>query len=69
MRITALKLTLTAVLALGACTVQTEDEGEAPKIRVEGGELPKFDLDPAKIEIRQDTKTIVVPKVDVDPTE
>jgi hypothetical protein len=68
MRIAMLYATL-ALFALGACTVQTEEEGEAPEINVEEGELPEIDVDPANVEIRQDTKTVVVPEVDVDPAE
>jgi hypothetical protein len=54
-----------AALFTASCTVEQTEEGEAPEIEVEGGKLPEYDVDPARIEVGKDTKTVVVPDVDV----
>ena len=56
-----------AVLLATACKVDRTREGELPEVDVRGGQLPKFDIDPAKVEIGTDTHTVVVPKVEVTP--
>lgn len=53
--------------ALGACTAEVEDEGAAPEVNVEGGEMPRVDVDPADVNISTDTQTVVTPDVDVNP--
>jgi hypothetical protein len=57
--------------ALGAvsCTAEVEDEGRAPDIDVQAGEMPEVDVDPVRVEVGQDTQTIVTPDVDIVPTE
>jgi hypothetical protein len=49
--------------SLAACRVEKTEEGELPDVEVEGGKLPEYDVDPARIEIGRDTKTVVVPDV------
>ncbi len=53
-------------LALGACTVHQTEEGEAPDVDVQGGKLPKYDVDPARVEVGTDTTTVEVPEIRVD---
>lgn len=55
-------------LATSACTVSKEQEGKLPEVDVKGGQVPKYDVDPAKVEVRQDTQAVVVPKVEVTPS-
>ena len=71
MRMTRIPLAVlfVASLAAPACTAEVEDEGRAPDIDVQAGELPEVDVDPARVEIGTDTQTIVTPDVDVVPTE
>jgi hypothetical protein len=69
MRRTPATLFLVAALAAAACTAEVEDEGRAPDIDVQAGEMPEVDVDPARVEIGQDTQTIVTPDVDIVPTE
>ncbi len=59
------------VLSMGAvaCTAEVEEEGKMPEVEVKGGEMPKVDVDPARVEVGTDTQTVVVPDVDVTPTE
>lgn len=61
---TAVLIPATALFA-ASCTVEQTEEGEAPEVEVEGGKLPEYDVDPARVEIGKDTKTVVVPDVDV----
>lgn len=58
-----------AALAAAACTAEVEDEGRAPDIDVQPGEMPEVDVDPARVEVGTDTQKVVVPDVDVVPTE
>ncbi len=56
---------LAVALGSAACKVDPKQGGELPEVDVRGGQLPKFDIDPAKVEIGTDTHTVVVPKVEV----
>ena len=58
---------MVAALPLTACTAKQEEEGELPNVEVEGGELPKYDVDPAKVEVGTDTSVVVTPDVDIKP--
>lgn len=71
MRMTRIPLAVlfAASLAASACTAEVEDEGRAPDIDVQAGEMPEVDVDPARVEIGTDTQTIVTPDVDVVPAE
>lgn len=69
MRRTPAAVFLGLALAAAACTAQVEDEGRAPDIDVRAGEMPEVDVDPARVEVGQDTQTIVTPDVDIVPTE
>lgn len=65
----SLAVLLAAALAAGACTAEVEEEGRAPDIDVQAGELPEIDVDPARVEVGQDTQKVVTPDVDIVPTE
>jgi len=56
-------------LAAGACTAKVEEEGKMPDVDVRGGEAPKVDVDPARVEVGTDTHTVVTPNVNVVPTD
>ena len=53
------------MLTMFGCTVEKTEEGEAPKIEVEGGKMPKYDVDTAEVDVNQTTTTVTVPDVDV----
>lgn len=57
-------LTLPA-LALSACDVKKTQEGEAPKVKVEGGQLPAYDVEGPDVKVEGKEKTITVPDVDI----
>ena len=52
-------------LALPACDVKKVEEGEAPKVNVEGGKMPKYDVDAPDVKVEKKEKTITVPDVDI----
>ena len=61
-------LALAATVA--ACTAEVEEEGDMPNIEVtDEGNLPEVDVDPANVNVSSDTQQVVVPDVDVTPTE
>jgi hypothetical protein len=60
---------LAATLGVAGCTAEVEDRGEPPRIDVEPGRAPSIDLQPAEVEVRRDTQTVVVPNVDVRPAD
>lgn len=63
--ITALLVALCAI-GLSACDVDKTQEGEAPKVEVEGGQLPKYDVDGPDVDVKSEEKQVTVPDVDVD---
>ena len=56
-------------LAASACTAEVEEEGKMPDVDVRGGEAPRVDVDPARVEMGTDTNTVVTPSVNVTPTD
>ena len=58
-------LVLAAGIATGFIDLQKTQEGSLPKIAVEGGKLPKFQADVAKVEVGTRNETVEVPTVDV----
>lgn len=56
-------------LVAGACTAKVEEEGKMPDVDVSGGQAPKIDVDPARVEMGTDTHTVVTPSVTVTPTD
>ena len=63
------KLGMMALVALSmaACTAEKTEEGEMPEVNVEGGNMPKYDVDPAQVQVGTDTTKVVTPDVDVVP--
>lgn len=54
----------TAVLfSFAACDVKKTEDGKAPEVSVEGGKLPKYDVDTAKVDVTTKEKEVTVPKV------
>lgn len=62
-RAVILLATFAMAVGAGGCTVKKTEDGEAPK--VEGGKLPKYEVEPAKVEVKTDTHTVVTPTVKV----
>lgn len=51
-------------LGMTACNVEETEEGDMPDVQVEDGQLPEYDVEPADVDVNQDTVT--VPDVDVE---
>ena len=62
-------MAVAVVITAAACTAKVEDEGKAPEVDVRGGEAPKVDVDPARVNVGTDTNTVVTPNVNVTPTD
>jgi len=58
---------LTSMFALSACDVQKTQEGEMPKVEVDaqGGQLPKYDVETAEVEMGTETRAIEVPTAEI----
>lgn len=52
-------------IGMAACDVDKTEDGEAPDVDVQGGEMPEYDVDAADVNVGTDTQTVVVPDVDV----
>ncbi|HJT40984.1 MAG TPA: hypothetical protein VJ762_11690 [Sphingobium sp.] len=58
-------LILIGGIATGFINLQRTQEGSLPRIAVEGGKLPKFNAEVAKVEVGTRNETVEVPTVDV----
>lgn len=63
-----LSLAFVLMFALSACRITQTEEGELPDIdvKVEEGNLPKYDVDGPDIDVGTKDATATVPDVDVD---
>lgn len=54
-------------VAMGACSVEKTEDGDLPKVDVdaEGGKLPEYNVEPAEVQVSQDTQQVVTPNIDV----
>ena len=50
------------------CRVRQTQEGDMPDVKVEGGQVPKYDVDAADVDVKAGTekREVTVPTVDVD---
>jgi membrane-bound lytic murein transglycosylase B len=51
------------VLSLASCRVKQTQEAKAPEVEVKEGQMPKYDVDAAKVTVQPQQKEITVPKV------
>lgn len=67
MRKTFMVLASTSLaLGLAACDVDQTEEGAAPDIDINAGELPEFDVETADVNVTTGTRTVEIPTADVD---
>lgn len=66
-RILTLVLTALLILPLVGCRVEQTEEGSLPDVEVdvEGGNMPKFDVDTAEVKVTEGEAEVSVPDVDV----
>jgi len=50
---------------LAACSVEQTEEGEAPTVDVEAGQMPEYDVEPADVDVNWDTTTVRTPDIDI----
>lgn len=58
-------LILAAGIVTGFINLEQTQRGSLPKIAVEGGSLPKYEANVAKVEVGSRNETVEVPTVDV----
>lgn len=58
-------LVLAAGIVTGFINLEQTQRGSLPKIAVEGGTLPKYEANVAKVEVGSRNETVEVPTVDV----
>ncbi len=49
--------------SMSGCEVKKTQEGEMPEVKVEGGQVPKYDVETPELKVEE--KTITVPDVDI----
>jgi hypothetical protein len=54
---------LGAAFSLTSCDVKQTQEAKAPKVEVSPGQLPKYDVDTAKVSVDSKKTEVTVPKV------
>lgn len=65
---TAIALVLTPFcISLAGCDVKKTQDGEAPKVSVTSGQLPKYDVKTPEVKIGSKVETVNVPTVHVKP--
>jgi hypothetical protein len=52
-------------LVIGGCSAEQTQDGELPDVDVEGGQMPKYDVDAADVQVTADTQQVVTPDIDV----
>lgn len=62
------RFALVAAVALTAfsftsCRVRETQEAKAPEVEVKEGQMPKYDVDTAKVSVDSEKKEVTVPKV------
>jgi hypothetical protein len=55
--------------AFGLINLNQTRDAKLPSVAVEGGQLPKFDADVAKVDVGTKNETVELPKVDVGTTK
>jgi hypothetical protein len=65
-RLIAASLIAPFALGLAACDVDQTEEGEMPEVRVEGGNMPEYDVETADVDVGTEEKTVEVPTVDIE---
>jgi hypothetical protein len=78
----AITIFIVTLLPLAACRIEQEREGELPDVDIEGGQLPRYDVEPLDVEIDTETtrvrvptgieteeREVTIPDVDVNPPD
>lgn len=63
---TGLILVPALAFGLAACDVKQTQEGKLPDVEVKDGQVPKYDVDAADVDVKTEEKTITVPTLEYD---
>ncbi|HUO82463.1 MAG TPA: hypothetical protein VM616_06350 [Gammaproteobacteria bacterium] len=61
-----LALLAAATFLVWGCDVDQTEEGEMPDVDVQGGNLPKYDIEGPDVDIGTREETVTVPDIDID---
>lgn len=64
-KLIAVALITPFALGVAACDVDQTKEGNMPEVEVSGGNLPKYDVETADVDVGTKETTVTVPTVDV----
>jgi hypothetical protein len=56
---------LLAATATTGCRVRQTQDGKVPDVKVEGGQVPKYDVQTGSVEVKTKEEKVKVPEVDV----
>ena len=54
------------MFALSGCNVEKTEEGELPEVKVEGGNMPKYEVETPEVEVGTKTVEVEVPTATVE---
>lgn len=63
---TGLVLVPALAFGLAACDVKQTQEGKLPDVEVKDGQVPKYDVDAADVDVKTEEKSITVPTLEYD---
>lgn len=63
---TGLVLVPALAFGLAACDVKQTQEGKLPDVEVKDGQVPKYDVDAADVDVKTEEKVINVPTLEYD---
>ena len=65
----SIAILLGAMLLTTACEVEKTQEGRAPEVNIEGGQMPKYDVKTPDVDVGTEKREVTVPTVDIDLPE
>lgn len=63
---TGLVMVPALAFGLAACDVKQTQEGKLPDVEVKDGQVPKYDVDAADVDVKTEEKVIEVPTLEYD---
>ena len=63
---TGLVMVPALAFGLAACDVKQTQEGKLPDVEVQGGQVPKYDVDAGDVDVKTEEKVITVPTLEYD---
>ena len=62
-------LLASACVNLAGCQVKKTQDGEAPKVSVTGGQLPRYDVKTPEVQVGSKKEQVTVPTLHVKPAD